>query len=106
MVVNTAVRDLTVSCAYAQSLVRKMLRMLRDPPEPFGDIVRTHFRLKAKSLLAQLDEWLAKDDGKDLAGEGTDLHDRRSGSARSSLKSDIDEMKKLLTKLQKGQPLE
>lgn len=41
-----------------------MLGNLRNPPEPFADIIRTHFRLKTRSLIIQLDEWLAQDDGK------------------------------------------
>jgi hypothetical protein len=85
-----------------------MLRTLRDPPEPFGDIVRTHFRLKAKSISAQLDEWLAKDDGKPLAGDGSmsAQEHNRAGGGRSNMEADVKEMKKLLDKLQKGQPLD
>lgn len=40
-----------------------MLGVLQDPPPPFADIIRTHFRLKAKALTAQLDRWLREDDG-------------------------------------------
>jgi len=46
-----------------------MLGNLKNPPEPFADVIRTHFRLKAKSVTAQLDDWLAKDDGKNTLGE-------------------------------------
>ena len=40
-----------------------MLGNLKAPPEPWADVIRTHFRLKAKSITAQLDKWLAEDDG-------------------------------------------
>lgn len=48
-----------------------MLGNLKNPPEPFKDIILTHFRLKAKSITAQLDDWLTKDDGRPLAPLGT-----------------------------------
>jgi hypothetical protein len=73
-----------------------MLGNLRDPPEPFQDIIRTHFRLKAKSIMVQLDQWLSQDDGKPTEGKiifgvGTSLND---------LERDVNELKKLLQQLQ------
>lgn len=47
-----------------------MLGNLKNPPEPFKDIILTHFRLKAKSITTQLDEWLKLDDGKAMNGAG------------------------------------
>lgn len=47
-----------------------MLGNLKTPPEPFRDVILTHFRLKANSITKQLDEWLKLDDGKALSGHG------------------------------------
>lgn len=30
---------------------------LKNPPEPWADVIQTHFRLKARSIEAQLDQW-------------------------------------------------
>lgn len=43
-----------------------MLEYLKSPPEGFEDIIETHFRFKSRSLRAQLEKWLAEDDGKPL----------------------------------------
>ncbi|KAF6762638.1 ubiquitin conjugating enzyme family protein [Ephemerocybe angulata] len=80
-----------------------MLGNLKNPPEPFGDIIRTHFRLKAKSISAQLDDWLRKDDGKPLSGEGAGYSPGRepagTGSSNGFAK-DIEELKAAMQKLQ------
>ena len=47
-----------------------MLNNLKNPPEPFADVIRTHLRLKARSILKQLDEWLRLDDGRALNADG------------------------------------
>jgi hypothetical protein len=82
----------------------KMLGNLKNPPEPFADIVRTHFRLKARSLSNQLDDWLSKDDGKVTFFDGgvysgENLKTDSSGSSNGFLK-DIVEMKAILKRLQ------
>lgn len=43
-----------------------MLEYLKHPPEGFEEIIKTHFRLKARYLRKQLDKWLEEDDGKQL----------------------------------------
>lgn len=43
-----------------------MLEYLKNPPEGFEEIIKTHFKLKARSLKKQLDKWLEEDDGKPL----------------------------------------
>lgn len=45
-------------------LVDAMANNLKNPPFPFENEIKTHFRLKAKSIRAQLDRWKAEDDGK------------------------------------------
>jgi hypothetical protein len=82
-----------------------MLGNLRNPPEPFGDVIRTHFRIKARSIMKQLDEWLSKDDGKATTPDGGGY----SGSTRSDtggsnngFQKDVDELKTLLTQLEAG----
>ena len=82
----------------------KMLGNLKNPPEPFADIIRTHFRLKARSLSSQLDDWLSKDDGQVTSFDGgvysgANLKTDSSGSSNGFLK-DIVEMKAILKKLQ------
>ncbi|KAF8974752.1 hypothetical protein BDZ97DRAFT_1647255 [Flammula alnicola] len=96
------------SLAYSANVRRMvvktaMLGNLKNPPEPFGDIIETHFRLKARSISIQLDEWLRKDDGKPTSPDGgvysgnpkSDASGNSNGFAK-----DIEEMKKELKKLE------
>ena len=66
-----------------------MLGNLKNPPEPFADIIRTHFLLKAPSIIAQLDEWLTVDD--------SPVTNRRM----SPFQRDVAELKTLLYELQR-----
>ncbi|KAI0920787.1 hypothetical protein AcW2_005953 [Taiwanofungus camphoratus] len=75
-----------------------MLGNLKNPPDPFGDVIRTHFRLKARSISAQLDEWLAQDDGKPVGDGGYGSKSAPSGSS-NGFQADVDELKSLLTHL-------
>jgi hypothetical protein len=85
-----------------------MLDALKNPPEPFEDVIRTHFRLKAKSISSQLDDWLEKDDGKSTAYDGAEisgemLHGRaRAARSGTTFATDVKEMKQLLSKLEDG----
>jgi len=83
----------------------QMLGNLHNPPEPFGDIIRTHFRLKARSITAQLDRWVAQDDGKSIAGDGGSYLAIKPevGSSTNGLMKDVIEMKKILKELQEGE---
>lgn len=79
-----------------------MLGNLRSPPEPFADIVRTHFRLKARSLRTQLDQWLAEDDGKmtntgEYQGSNKDCG---AGTSSNGFAKDVADLKLELQKLQ------
>lgn len=80
-----------------------MLDALKNPPEPFGEVIRTHFRLKARAIGKQLDKWLEADDGNGLAGDGAEYSTaggRNSGSGSSNgMKADVDAMKKLMSDL-------
>ncbi|KAH9927315.1 uncharacterized protein B0H18DRAFT_1004044 [Fomitopsis serialis] len=78
-----------------------MLGNLKNPPEPFEDVVRTHFRLKAKSITAQLDQWLAIDDGKSITdgGYGGSKNSVATGSS-NGFQADVEELKRLLVQLQ------
>lgn len=81
-----------------------MLGNLKSAPEPFADVIRTHFRLKAESIKKQLDEWLTKDDGKVTSGDGGYNGMGKSdatGSSNGFLK-DITELKATLTQLQES----
>ncbi|QRW19118.1 ubiquitin-conjugating enzyme [Rhizoctonia solani] len=77
-----------------------MLGNLKAPPEPFSDVISTHFRLKARSLYKQLDEWLELDDGRPLDGQngGGQLNSTGSGAGQA-LRRDVQELKSLLLKL-------
>lgn len=77
-----------------------MLGNLKAPPEPFADVIQTHFRLKARSLFKQLDEWLELDDGRGLDGQngGGQLSPVGSGAGQA-LRRDVKELKALLLKL-------
>ncbi|TFK43556.1 hypothetical protein BDQ12DRAFT_675170 [Crucibulum laeve] len=79
-----------------------MLGNLKNPPEPFEDIIRTHFRLKARSVSAQLDDWLKQDDGKATMSDGAGYQVTKSGVGGSSngFAKDVEEMKKLLKELE------
>ena len=81
-----------------------MLGNLQNPPEPFGDIIRTHFRLKANSIRGQLDHWLAQDDGRATLGDGAGYStpQKSEGTSGNGLKKDIDELKRILKDLESG----
>ncbi|CAA7259737.1 unnamed protein product [Cyclocybe aegerita] len=80
-----------------------MLGNLKAPPEPFADIISTHFRLKARSISAQLDEWLQLDDGKSTLSDGGvysggGVKAEGSGSSNGLVK-DVEELKAMLKEL-------
>ena len=77
-----------------------MLGNLKNPPEPFEDVIRTHFRLKAKSIMKQLDEWLALDDGKPITDGGYGGKIPMAAGSTNGFQADVDELKRLLTQLQ------
>ncbi|KAJ7781258.1 hypothetical protein B0H16DRAFT_1497657 [Mycena metata] len=87
------------SRAYSANVRRMVVRTamlgnLQNPPEPFADIIRTHFRLKAKSISAQLDQWLAQDDGKSTLGDGAGFDGagarQATGTSSNGLAADVD----------------
>ncbi|KAJ8583779.1 ubiquitin conjugating enzyme family protein [Rhizopogon salebrosus TDB-379] len=78
-----------------------MLGNLKNPPEPFGDVIRTHYRLKSQVIIAQLDRWLTMDDGKATVGDTfSTRHD--GGGSSNGFKKDVEEMQQLLRQLQDG----
>lgn len=80
-----------------------MLGNLKNAPEPWADVIRTHYRLKANSIKAQLDKWLTDDDGVVTVGDGA-FHQKAVASGSSNgLAEDVAELKALLTKLQTGE---
>ena len=84
---------------------KQMLGNLKNPPEPFGDIIRTHFRLKARSVSAQVDQWLAQDDGLQTVNDGASGRSGQGGSA-NGLQADIEELKRVMEQLQEGGDVE
>lgn len=86
-----------------------MLGNLKSPPEPFGDIIRTHFRLKARSIGEQLDRWLAQDDGRPTSGDGggygspiSKKNEGEAGASLSAFAKDVAEVKGILAALERG----
>ena len=79
-----------------------MLANLKAPPEPFGDIIGTHFRLKARSIAIQLDEWLKLDDGKATISDGGAYSGGRAEGSTSTnaFTKDVEELKQLLRELE------
>ncbi|GBE80076.1 ubiquitin conjugating enzyme family protein [Sparassis latifolia] len=95
------------SKAYSANVRRMVVRTamlgnLKNPPEPFGDVIHTHFRLKARSIVEQLDRWLAEDDGRPI-GDGGYSPKAAAGGSSSGFQSDVNELKSLLLKLQAGE---
>jgi hypothetical protein len=81
--------------------ISKMLDNLRNPPEPFEDVIRTHFRLKARSIMTQLDGWLAKDDKAVTVGDGGGFSQRvYPGAGGNDFAQDVNDMKALLRELE------
>ena len=83
-----------------------MLGALRNPPEPFGDVIRTHFKLKARTLVKQLDDWLAQDDGKPLEQDGAvsaSRHAKAATGSSSAFRRDVEDLKGALRNLINGE---
>ncbi|KZO91353.1 hypothetical protein CALVIDRAFT_521696 [Calocera viscosa TUFC12733] len=87
-----------------------MMGNLKNPPEPFADIIRTHFRLKARSLRVQLNKWLALDDGASINEAQYTAHGKNKATARtpsaaerskSVMAANVEGLKQLLQELEK-----
>jgi len=77
-----------------------MLGNLKNPPEPFVDVIQTHFRLKAKAITQQLDKWLKLDDGLPINGSNHGgSGSGGTGSAGAAFQRDVTELKALLRDL-------
>ncbi|KAI6035335.1 ubiquitin conjugating enzyme family protein [Pisolithus orientalis] len=80
-----------------------MLGNLKTPPEPFSDVIRTHYRLKADVIITQLDRWLALDDGRQTTGDSAQTSGRCDATSSSNgFKKDVEEMQSLLRQLKDG----
>jgi hypothetical protein len=76
-----------------------MLGNLKNPPEPFVDVIQTHFRLKAKAISQQLDRWLKLDDGQATNGANNGGSITGSGNQGSAFQRDVSELKELLQRM-------
>lgn len=80
-----------------------MLGNLRNPPEPWEDVIRTHFRLKARSITKQLNNWLQNDDGRQTAADGAGVDTRSAatggGGSSNGMKKDVDALVELMNSL-------
>jgi len=80
-----------------------MLGNLRNPPEPWEDVIRTHFRLKARSITKQLNQWLQADDGRQIADDGAGIESRSStaggGGSSNGMKKDVNALVDLMNSL-------
>ncbi|KAG8900213.1 hypothetical protein FRB99_006183 [Tulasnella sp. 403] len=105
------------SIAYSANVRRMvvhtaMLGNIKNPPEPWKDIILTHFRLKAKSITKQLDEWLKIDDGKVLSGTGAAYvpgngasGNQSAGPSGNGFRNNVEELKSLLAALSRGEDI-
>jgi len=73
-----------------------MLGNLRNPPEPFVDVIQTHFRLKAKAITEQLDRWLKLDDGHPTNGANSGGMGGGTGTSGEAFQRDVSDLKALL----------
>ncbi|EJF62236.1 ubiquitin conjugating enzyme family protein [Dichomitus squalens] len=106
MVVKTAARpSASIRPYHGTDLLIQMLGNLKAPPEPWADVIRTHFRLKARSVMAQLDKWLADDDGNATVGDGAYTQKAVASGSSNGFAEDVAELKSLLKKLQAGEDL-
>ena len=76
-----------------------MLGNLREPPEPFEDVIRTHFRLKAKEISKQLDKWLEMDDKKAISPEYSSSESTSKAAESGALKTSVTKLKEMLKQL-------
>ncbi|KAL1412563.1 hypothetical protein Q8F55_000310 [Vanrija albida] len=76
---------------------------LANPPFPFENEIKTHFRLKADVIRAQLEQWKTIDDGKSTTGDSyTSVQSAtsdRSSSKATSFETAADRMRELLEEL-------
>jgi len=87
-----------------------MIGNLKNAPEPFADIIRTHFRLKARSLRTQLNKWLILDDGGAITesphGPPSKNKTQRvlpGDKSQSTMAGLVETLKKMLDGLEKGE---
>lgn len=77
-----------------------MLGNLRNPPEPWEDVIRTHFRLKARSITKQLNSWLETDDGRQISEDGAGIENRTpaagGGGGVNGMKKDVDALVEIM----------
>jgi hypothetical protein len=90
--------------ANARRMVVKiaMLENLRHPPEPWADVIRTHFKLKARAINVQLDSWLQKDDGRELISDGGGYSGHGAatgGGSGANFRNDVEALKTLIKEL-------
>lgn len=80
-------------------LVDAMANNLKNPPFPFENEIKTHFRLKAKAIRAQLDRWKAEDDGKPTNRDYFGVSPPNTASGASSSQTPFDVSAKHLRSL-------
>ena len=102
-----------------------MLEYLRSPPEGFQEIILQHFRLKSRAIRAQLDKWVAEDDGSGLHHDSMlAIRDPRvssssaaalaataaragghSSATGAAFRADVEAVKGYLVRLEKGEDI-
>ncbi|KAF9780320.1 ubiquitin conjugating enzyme family protein [Thelephora terrestris] len=96
------------SKAYSANVRRMVIRTamlgnLRNPPEPWENVIRTHFRLKARSIAKQLNHWLQLDDGRQISEDGANIENRSpaagGGGSSNGMKKDVDALVELMNSL-------
>ncbi|OCF77874.1 ubiquitin-conjugating enzyme family protein [Kwoniella mangroviensis CBS 8886] len=82
-------------------LVDAMGNNIKNPPHPFENEIRTHFRLKSKSIRQQIKKWKELDDGKGTSGDSF-MSSASGGDKNRSFDSASKDLLKLLDQLDSG----
>nr|XP_019043448.1 ubiquitin-conjugating enzyme family protein [Kwoniella bestiolae CBS 10118]OCF22378.1 ubiquitin-conjugating enzyme family protein [Kwoniella bestiolae CBS 10118] len=82
-------------------LVDAMANNIKNPPLPFENEIKTHFRLKSKSIRQQIEKWKDLDDGKPVTGDAYSSLGSSNDKSRS-FDSASKEMLRLLDQLDSG----
>lgn len=67
-----------------QTVHLTMLEMLKNPPAPWEDVIRGHFKLKKAEIKEQLDLWVKEDDKQATHGDGARYISSYPGAASAT----------------------
>ncbi|KAK4687368.1 hypothetical protein P7C73_g2746, partial [Tremellales sp. Uapishka_1] len=80
-----------------------MGHILKDPPFPFENEIKTHFRLKANAIREQLDKWKQMDDGKPIISQNPGRSEAASSTGETAFDKSSAVLRRLLDELDCGE---